>query len=386
MHVFLTGDRHVGKSTAVRTIVNELGLPVMGFVSDFRQGRHGMELFLMAAGQPLTMDDAHMVAIREQGKMTACPGRFDRLGVPLLEEAMHSSGGLILMDEIGHLEQEAAGFRDAIMRCLDGRTPVLGVLRKDVAWHDTIKHHPHVRVLTVTQDNREQILHEAIALLTQELPKGRMLSEALVPWCLNGQKQAAVLCSPDRISELLTGMLLSGMSVMSAEEIISITEQDGCWQVSTRQAAPHLPLEERLPRLPRCASGLTIDRERALQLLDRLMEIDNSNGQHTVMLTMDEHQIICRDIGRHNALDKAIGSAVRGGLPLSRAVMCTSGRINIEILAKAAAAGIPILCSCKQVGDLAEKTASRLGIAIVQGGKAPALYGAQHRVMETMSH
>ena len=43
-----------------------------------------------------------------------------------------------------------------------------------------------------------------------------------------------------------------------------------------------------------------------------------------VMLTMDEHQIICRDIGRHNALDKAIGSAVRGGLPLPRAVMCTS--------------------------------------------------------------
>ncbi|MGN1370489.1 MAG: formate dehydrogenase accessory sulfurtransferase FdhD [Aristaeellaceae bacterium] len=385
MHVFLTGDRQVGKSTAVRAIVRALGLPVKGFVSDFAQGGHGGSLFLMPADQPPRMDECHLVARREQGRMTAHPGRFDQIGVPLLEEAMRCSGGLILMDEIGHLEQDAAGFRDAIRRCLDGRTPVLGVLRRDVPWHDAIKHHPHVRVLTVTQENREQIPHEAIDLLTQELPKGRMLTEALVPWCLNGRAQSALLCSPDGIPELLTGMLLSTMSILTVEEIIRITEENGCWQVSTRSAAPQLPLEERLPRLPLCASGLTISRERALQLLDKLMEMDNSSGLHTVMLTMDEHQIVCRDIGRHNALDKAIGSAVRRGLPLSRAVMCTSGRISIEMLAKAAAVGIPILCTCKQVGDLAEKTAARLGIAIVQHGRASACYGAQHRVRETMA-
>lgn len=169
MHVFLTGDRQVGKSTAVRGIVRALGLPVKGFVSGFAQGGHGGALFLMPADQPPLMDEAHLVASREQGRMTAHPGCFDRIGVPLLEEALRCTGGLILMDEIGHLEKDAPGFREAIWRCLDGSVPVLGVLRRDVPWHEEIKQHPQVRVLTVTLDNREQIPGEAIALLTQRI-------------------------------------------------------------------------------------------------------------------------------------------------------------------------------------------------------------------------
>ena len=59
-------------------------------------------------------------------------------------------GALILMDECGHLEKNALLFQREILSCLNGQTPVLGVLRKDQPWHDFIKSHPRVRIITIT--------------------------------------------------------------------------------------------------------------------------------------------------------------------------------------------------------------------------------------------
>lgn len=381
MHVFLTGERRSGKSWAVKEIVRQLNMPLQGFISDFLPGEHGMQLFMMPAAQPGLMDEAHLVAHRVGDRMQAIPDRFEAVGVPLLEEAMRHPEALILMDECGHLEKQSEAFQQAIQRCLDGRTPVLGVLRKGQAWHDAIRQHPHVCVLELTEENREAIVPQAIALLNQELPKGRMLKEALVPWTLNGAEQSALLCSPQEVDALITGLLYTSGAVNDPSQL-RVTEQDGVWHVATALPVQRKPLENRIPELTVCTSPLRMAYDRIVALSDQLMAIDNSNGQHTVMLTIGGMQIICRDIGRHNALDKAIGTALLRQLPLSEAVMCTSGRVNIEILAKIAAAGIPIACSRKQVGDMAERVASQLNIAVVQPGKQPCIYGAKHRVID----
>jgi FdhD protein len=72
------------------------------------------------------------------------------------------------------------------------------------------------------------------------------------------------------------------------------------------------------------------------------------------------------DVGRHNALDAAIGAhARRGELPLHGLVGVLSGRVGFELVAKAAMAGLPILAAVGAPSDLAVRTADRLGVTLV---------------------
>lgn len=67
----------------------------------------------------------------------------------------------------------------------------------------------------------------------------------------------------------------------------------------------------------------------------------------------------CEDIGRHNALDKAIGFALRHNLDPGSCILYSSGRIPVDMVTKAIRAGIPVLASkaspTAEAADLAQK-------------------------------
>jgi FdhD protein len=72
------------------------------------------------------------------------------------------------------------------------------------------------------------------------------------------------------------------------------------------------------------------------------------------------------DIGRHNAVDKIVGSALANAkLPLSNSLMMVSGRLSFEIVQKAAAAGVPILVAVSAPSSLAVELADETGITLV---------------------
>ena len=74
---------------------------------------------------------------------------------------------------------------------------------------------------------------------------------------------------------------------------------------------------------------------------------------------------LCEDVGRHNAVDKVVGSLAPYRWPLSDLILLVSGRISFEIVQKAAVAGIPIVAAISGVSSLAVELGAELGMTIV---------------------
>lgn len=79
--------------------------------------------------------------------------------------------------------------------------------------------------------------------------------------------------------------------------------------------------------------------------LDRTSHF-RTHGVHSAYLaTLEETLYVREDIGRHNAFDKVIGSALIHGVDLAKCLLFTSGRVPIDMVTKAIRARLPILVS-----------------------------------------
>lgn len=88
------------------------------------------------------------------------------------------------------------------------------------------------------------------------------------------------------------------------------------------------------------------------------------------------------DVGRHNAVDKAIGAAAATGLALEEVALVVSGRVSFELVQKAAAARVPILAGISAPTSLAVRAARSLGLTLIGflRGEAMNVYSGVQRI------
>jgi FdhD protein len=130
---------------------------------------------------------------------------------------------------------------------------------------------------------------------------------------------------------------------------------------------------------PELLAGLP-DRLRAAQQV-----FDRTGGLHAAALFSEDGEMldIREDVGRHNAVDKLVGRALRQDLlPLSRSILLVSGRASFELAQKAVMAGIPVLAAVSAPSSLAVDLALETGLTLVGFLRGPSMnvYAGDQRI------
>lgn len=249
-----------------------------------------------------------------------------------------------------------------------------------------------VRALRVDGDT---IVERTEAVATEEPLEMRLKAGP------HSRRLGVTMRTPGNDFELAAGYAFGEGIVRSADEIgeitycldSDITEEQQYNVVSIRLRADTVPeiggLERRVltssacgvcgrenidALLERCSpvtSEIRVDGEFVSALAERMRGsqklFEATGGLHAAALfdSTGKLRSVREDVGRHNALDKAVGWALMHGLlPLHDSVAMVSGRASFELVQKCAAAGIPVLCAVSAPSSLAVATAQALGITL----------------------
>lgn len=241
------------------------------------------------------------------------------------------------------------------------------------------------------------IFGAAAAFETVRMPDG---TEAMLPTehasilYVNEQPAFRVICTPELLPQLALGRLLTEGWITSAQEVEQIaicaeglkvnvylnhplTARNMAAQEVSSCCTDNITLGSPVELHPlRCVPPLEVPPEwvdtLAAAMSAGLPLYQATHAVHSCFV-LYEGSILCacEDIGRHNALDKAVGQMLLQGVPLGECVLYTSGRVPVDMVRKAIRAGVPALVSKTMPTVQSLELAQEYGLQLVCGRKHP---------------
>ena len=184
-HIILCAPKKTGKTTLIGRIMEEAiapaaepPIPVYGFQTKRIAGSDGINRIYMFPADHVRIDslpsDTCYLGSTCGHVRDVCTATFETYGTALIRSAR--PGGLIIMDEIGHMEKNAPQFLQAVFDALDGDIPVLASVRytaDPIDYLERIKLHPWVQLYMLTEENRDAVYAEIRNAIFSDRKEGR---------------------------------------------------------------------------------------------------------------------------------------------------------------------------------------------------------------------
>ena len=168
-HILICGKKQSGKTTLINRIIRESRLPVYGYRTQMeRSSEDGRgHVYMYPAGSiGGSRSRENEVGITGGSVKSVNYDVFNGLGCALLEAARDD--GMIVMDEIGYMEDRAEKFCRAVAVAFDGDIPVLASIKDTDRRSEHIQRilaHPKAQVFRLNPDNREDVYEEIRAIV-----------------------------------------------------------------------------------------------------------------------------------------------------------------------------------------------------------------------------
>ena len=193
-----------------------------------------------------------------------------------------------------------------------------------------------------------------------------LLQEHSMKILVNEEYVLDVMCTPQYIEELILGRLLTEGMIRSEEDIWEL-------QISTDKKIAKVvigrdSIDDQLWQI----HSIVCSNEQIFAMADKMAEgmplHEATWGTHSCFLFRDGMLLFeCEDLGRHNAMDKVIGYALKNEVNLKKCAIYSSGRVPSDMAEKAIRAGIPILASKGVPTADAVEMAKTYGLTLVCG-------------------
>jgi len=171
MHALIVGQRGVGKSTLIRRVLEALDRPVFGFETKKEQHLEepvrGCPIYIYDAGEAHRQSEENLIGYHREADPDAFTAAFDRYAPRLMGPV---TADVVELDEIGFLEAKSEGFCRAVIRLLDGDRPVIAAVKdREIPFLEAVRSHPKARCFSITEENREELFHEVLEFMKQQL-------------------------------------------------------------------------------------------------------------------------------------------------------------------------------------------------------------------------